>query len=219
MQPRSGEENIRVAIVEDDSEIRDGICALINAVAGFECRSAYSAMEEALTGIAADPPDVALIDLDLPRMSGIDGIRELRKQSPAVCPLVLTVHSENDRLVQALCNGANGYLLKNTPPERLLGAIKEAAAGGSPMSPEIARSVVELFRKVQQPAESSSGLNPHEKRILQHLVDGESFRSVAARLGVTVHTVAYHVRGIYEKLHVHSRSDAVAKALRAGILK
>ena len=208
-----------MAIVEDDGEIREGLCALINGTAGFSCRGSFSAMEPALAGIAADPPDVALIDLDLPGMSGIDGIRELRKRSPTVSPLVLTVHSENDRLVQALCNGANGYLLKNTPPARLLEAIKESVSGGSPMSPEIARSVVELFRRFQQEPESSFDLNPHEKRILQFMADGESFRSVAARLSVTVHTVSYHVRGIYEKLHVHSRSDAVAKALRSGLLK
>jgi DNA-binding NarL/FixJ family response regulator len=214
-----GEQTIRVAIVEDDGEIREGLCALINGTAGFSCRGSFSAMEPALAGIAADPPDVALIDLDLPGMSGIDGIRELRKRSPTVSPLVLTVHSENDRLVQALCNGANGYLLKNTPPARLLEAIKESVSGGSPMSPEIARSVVELFRRFQQEPESSFDLNPHEKRILQFMADGESFRSVAGRLSVTVHTVSYHVRGIYEKLHVHSRSDAVAKALRSGLLK
>ena len=148
-------ETIKVAIVEDDGEIREGLAALISGTAGFACHGSYSAMEPALAGIPAELPDVALIDLDLPKMSGLEGIRELRKRCPTVSPLVLTVHSENDRLVQALCNGANGYLLKNTPPARLLDAIKESASGGSPMSPEIARSVVELFRKFQPSPESN----------------------------------------------------------------
>jgi len=217
MQPLP--EILRVAVVEDDREIRDGLCALIDGTAGFACTGAYPTMEQALEGIAANPPHVALIDLDLPKMSGIEGIRELRRQSPGVSPLVLTVHDENDRLVQALCNGANGYLLKSTPAARLLEAIRESAAGGAPMSPEIARSVVEVFRKVQPPPASEHDLSPHERRILQFLADGESFRAVASRLGVTLHAVSYHVRAIYEKLHVHSRSDAVAKALRAGLLK
>jgi DNA-binding NarL/FixJ family response regulator len=210
---------IRVVIVEDDRDIRDGLCALINGTSGFTCRGAYSTMERALERAAADAPNVALIDLDLPKMSGIEGIRELGARFPSISPLVLTVHDENDRLVQALCSGATGYLLKNTPPVRLLDAIRESAGGGSPMSPEIARQVVGLFRKIQPPPEATHELSAHQRRILQYLADGESYRTVAERLGVTVHTVSYHVRGIYEKLHVHSRSDAVAKALRSGILK
>jgi DNA-binding NarL/FixJ family response regulator len=143
----------------------------------------------------------------------------LRDRWPSMTLMVLTVHDENDRIMGALCNGADGYLLKNTPPARLLEAIREAALGGSPMSPEIARQVVMLFRKVKPPAESTHQLTPHEFRILQLLVEGENYKSSAVRLGVSPNTVAYHVRKVYSKLHVHSRSEAVSKALRSGLLR
>ena len=218
---RAGAEtHIKVAIVEDQSDILHGLSALIQGTRGFVCMGAYTTMEAALDRIAMGAiPDVALLDIDLPNMNGVDGVKILRQRWPSISPLMLTIHDDNDRIMDALCNGADGYLLKSTAPARLLEAIQEASFGGSPMSPEIARQVVELFRRVQPPRQADYQLTPHEMRILQMLVGGANYKSAAAKLGVSVNTVSYHVRHIYEKLHVHSRSEAVTKALRSGLFR
>jgi DNA-binding NarL/FixJ family response regulator len=192
---------------------------LIGGTAGFRCTGAYYSMETALREIPEAPPDIALIDIDLPGMSGIEGIRCLRAEWPQVFPLVLTVHDDDDRVLDALCAGANGYLLKNTPPVRLLDCIRDAANGGAPMSPEVARRVIDVFRQIRPPANAEYQLTPHESRILKLLVEGENYKTAAAKLDITVNTISYHVRRIYEKLQVHSRTEAVAKALRSGMFK
>lgn len=166
-----------------------------------------------------DPlPDVMLIDLGLPGMSGIEGIGLLRKRFPEMALLVLTVYEDNDRVFQALCAGATGYLLKNTPPARLLEGLREAVEGGSPMSPEIARQVVELFRKFRPPERAQYDLTPHELRLLKLLVEGHSYKSAAVKLNVTINTIAFHIQNIYGKLQVHSKSEAVARALNENLL-
>jgi DNA-binding NarL/FixJ family response regulator len=208
----------RVWIVEDQTEIRNSLTALIAGSPGFHCAGSFGSMEGAL-GQSAEPPHVALVDIGLPGLSGIEGIRRIRERWPLVSPLVLTVYDDDDRILEALCAGANGYLLKNTSPIRLLDAIRESASGGSPMSPEVARRVVELFRRVQPPPQADYQLTPHELRILNLLVRGENYKTAAVKLGVSVNTISYHVRHIYEKLHVHSRSEAVAKALQNGLLR
>jgi DNA-binding NarL/FixJ family response regulator len=157
-----------------------------------------------------------LADIDLPGMSGIEGIGQLTGRWPSLNALMLTVHDDDQRILNALCAGANGYLLKGTAPARLLECLKEAAEGGAPMSPEVARRVVEVFRK-RPPQKAEFDLTPHEMRVLKLLVSGENYKTAAAKMGVTAHAVSFHVRRIYEKLHVHSRSDAVAKALRSGL--
>jgi DNA-binding NarL/FixJ family response regulator len=210
---------ISVAVIEDQRDIRDGLAALIGGTAGFRCTGAYYSMETALREIPEAPPDIALIDIDLPGMSGIEGIRCLRAEWPQVFPLVLTVHDDDDRVLDALCAGANGYLLKNTPPVRLLDCIRDAANGGAPMSPEVARRVIDVFRQIRPPANAEYQLTPHESRILKLLVEGENYKTAAAKLDITVNTISYHVRRIYEKLQVHSRTEAVAKALRSGMFK
>lgn len=214
---------IRVCLVEDQEDIRRGLAELISESEGFSSTGAYRTMErllESLPALDADAmPHVALIDLGLPGMSGIEGIGWLRRDWPSISPLVLTVHDDDARIMDALCAGANGYLLKNTPLPRLLEAIGESAAGGSPMSPTVARRVVELFRKVRPPAKSEHELTPHELRILNMLVAGENYKTTAVKLKVSVNTISYHVRHIYEKLHVHSRTEAVAKALRSGMFR
>ena len=210
---------IRVCVVEDQREIRDGLAALIDATDGFSCDGSFSSMEAALPRIQAIVPDVALIDIDLPGMSGTEGARVLHDRMPTVAALILTIHHDNERILEALCGGAKGYLLKNTPPVRLMEALRDTAGGGSPMSPEIARQVVDLFRQFAPPAKADYRLTPHEARILKMLVNGENYKTVAQALAVSVNTVSYHVRHIYDKLHVHSRSEAVAKALRSGLLK
>ena len=152
-------------------------------------------------------------------MNGIEGIRRIQAAWPDVSPVILTVYDDDERILEALCAGANGYLLKNTPPVRLLAAIQDSASGGAPMSPEVARRVVELFRRVQPPPQADYQLTPHEVRILNMFVRGENYKMAAAKLGVSVNTISYHVRHIYEKLHVHSRSEAVAKALQRGLVR
>jgi len=208
------ERTIRVAIVEDRREIRDGLATIISGTPGFRCTGAYRSMEEALESIDGNLPDVVLNDIGLPGMSGIDGIRILKQRHPALLVLMLTIYDDDDRIFEALCAGASGYLLKKTPPARLLELLREAVAGGAPMSPEVARRVVALFRTFRPPDNTTCGLTPHEIRLLRLFVEGHNYKTAAAELGVTVHTISFHLRSIYEKLQVHSKSEAVVKALR-----
>ena len=208
---------IRVAIVEDLREVREGLARLVEGADGFTCIGAFGSMEEAIPGIDGNLPDVALVDIGLPGMSGIDGIRILKERHPGVQYLVLTVYDDDDRIFEALCAGATGYLLKKTPPARLLESLREAVEGGAPMSPEVARRVITLFQRVRPPARVEYDLTPHESRILKMLVDGHNYKTAAEELDVSVNTVAFHVKRIYEKLEVHSKSEAVAKALKSGL--
>jgi len=171
-------------------------------------------MEEALARINSDLPDVALCDIGLPGMSGIEGMRLLKKQYPQLLLLMLTVYDDDERIFDALCAGACGYLLKKTPPVRLLEGLKEAVTGGSPMSPEVARRVITLFRDIRPPERADYELTPHETRLLKLLVEGHNYKTAALELNVSINTVSFHMRRIYEKLQVHSKSEAVAKALR-----
>jgi DNA-binding NarL/FixJ family response regulator len=214
--PRGGV--IRTAIIEDQREIREGLALLIDGTSGYRCTRTFRSMEDALAGIGAEPPDVALVDIGLPGMSGIEGIRILREKFPDVRLLMLTVYDDDERIFDALCAGASGYLLKKTPPARLLDSLREAVEGGAPMSPEVARRVITLFQRVRPPHRADCELTPHETRILKMLVDGHNYKSAAGELDVSVNTVAFHVKRIYEKLQVHSKSEAVAKALRSGLI-
>jgi DNA-binding NarL/FixJ family response regulator len=209
---------ISVVIVEDDRRVREGLKILLDGTPGFRCLNAWPSMEEALHERWSPLPKLALIDIGLPGMSGIEGARLLRERYPAIPLVVLTVFDDDERIFNALCAGACGYLLKGTPPARLLESIREVVAGGAPMSPEIARRVVTMFRTVR-PEQSDCSLTPHELRILKLLVDGHSYKSAASELGVTFHTIAFHVQNIYEKLQVHSKSEAVAKALRSRLTR
>jgi len=208
------EETIRVAIVEDVRPLRDGFRMLIDGTEGFQCTASFRSMEEALEKIQFEVPNVLLADIGLPGMNGIDGVRRLKQNFPSLTVLMLTVYDDDDRIFDALCAGACGYLLKKTPPARLLECIREAADGGAPMTPEIARRVVRLFRQVRPPERADYNLTPHELRLLKLLVDGHNYKTAAAELKVSVNTVCFHIKQIYEKLQVHSKSEAVAKALR-----
>lgn len=168
---------------------------------------------------AREPPDVALVDIGLPGMSGIEGTHIITRRYPSVQVVILTVYDDDQRIFEALCAGAVGYLLKNTPPGRLVDAIGEVATGGSPVSPEIARRVITLFQKVRPPDDAGHQLTPHETRILKLLVEGHNYKTAAKELHVSVNTISFHVRRIYEKLHVHSKSEAVVKALRGNLLR
>jgi DNA-binding NarL/FixJ family response regulator len=217
--PGAPSPTIRVALVEDRRELREGLAALVTGTEGFTCTGTFRSMEEALPGLAARVPEVLLLDVGLPGMSGIEGIRVLRERLPGLAILMLTVYDDDERIFDALCAGASGYLLKNTPPARLLESVQEAARGGAPMSPEVARRVVALFREFRPPSRAQYDLTPHESRLLAMLVEGHNYKTAAEELGVSVNTVSYHVRHVYEKLQVHSRSEAVAKALRERIVR
>jgi len=210
---------IKAAIVEDQSDIRNGLTMLINGTPGYRCTGSYRSMEEALTGIASTPPDVVLCDIGLPGMSGIDGIRILKERYPALSLLMLTVYDDDDRIFDALCAGASGYLLKRTAPARLLESLREAVSGGAPMSPEVATRVVALFREIRPPERADYELTPHESRLLKLLVDGHNYTTAAEELHVSYNTVKFHMRQIYAKLQVHSKSEAVAKAMRERLVK
>jgi DNA-binding NarL/FixJ family response regulator len=211
---------IGVAVIEDQPDTREGISQLINRTDGFECRHAYASMEAALESIGAGacPPRVALVDIGLPGMNGIDGLRILKERHPRIAPVMLTVYKDDDRIFRAMCAGACGYLLKNTPPARLMEAIREIADGGAVMSPEVAMRVVDLFRKAPVREAGWVGLSPQEVRLLKLFTEGHQNKTAAAELGISIHTVSFHLRSIYEKLHVHTRSEAVARALRDGLI-
>jgi DNA-binding NarL/FixJ family response regulator len=210
---------IRVSIVEDQRQTREGLAALLSGTDGFGVIGSFSSMEEALRGLPCEWPDAVLLDIRLPGMSGIDGVRRLRELRPGLPVLMLTVYGDDEHVFEAICAGARGYLLKDTPPARLLESIREAAGGGAPMSPEIARKVVETFRKVAPPENSQHRLSPRELQILKLLSEGHSYKTAARELAVSLDTIRFHVRNIYDKLHVHSKSEAVVKALRSGLLR
>jgi DNA-binding NarL/FixJ family response regulator len=215
----SGQRVITVAIVEDVRSLREGLGILIEGTPGFHCTGSFRTMEEALEKIRFDLPDVALVDIGLPGMDGIDGVRALKERHPDLALLMLTVYDDDDRIFAALCAGACGYLLKKTPPAALLASLKEAVDGGAPMSPEVARRVVGLFREIRPPERADYKLTPHELRLLKLLVEGHNYKTAAAALGVSFNTICFHIRHIYEKLQVHSKSEAVTKALRNRLIK
>ncbi|MEP6636024.1 MAG: response regulator transcription factor [Acidobacteriota bacterium] len=205
---------IRVAIVEDDRATREGLGMLISGTPGYQCVGTFRSVEDALRRADGLKPDVLLLDIHLPGMLGSDGVGLLQEKYSSVQIIMLTVYAEGDKVFESICNGACGYLLKETPPARLLEAINEAYQGGSPMSPEIARKVVTLFQKTGPPEKFDEHLTPQEMRLLKLLVEGYSYQGAADRLNISVNTIRDYIRSIYEKLHVHSKSEAVGKALR-----
>jgi DNA-binding NarL/FixJ family response regulator len=213
------EKEIRVVLVEDQRRTREGLVALINGSPGMRVVGQYGSGEEALLRARMDNPDVILTDLGLPGMSGIDLVGQLRELLPGVPILVLTVHGEDRHVFDALCTGACGYLLKDVEPARLVASIREMHDGGAPMSPEVARRVVLMFQKFTPPKTEQSQLSAREMDVLQLLAEGHSYKTCADRLFVSHDTIRFHVRNIYECLHVHSKSEAVIKALKSGWIK
>jgi DNA-binding NarL/FixJ family response regulator len=210
---------INVIIVEDNDTIREGLSALISGTEGFRCIATYRDCESLLPHIEDLAPDVLLMDIVLPGMSGIDGVKKIKQITSDLNILMLTIYGENDLVFEALCAGACGYLLKNTQPARLLEAIKEAHEGGSPMSPSIARQVVSLLQQKKLFSESSeSMLTAREREILNALSQGNNYQAIADSLFISVSTVRFHIRNIYQKLHVQTQSEAVATAIRKGLI-
>jgi len=211
---------IKVVVVEDNNPIREGLKILIDGTEGYSCVAGYEDCSSMLKNIKKINPDVLLMDIGLPGMNGIEGIKKVKLQLPELTILVLTVYEENDLVFDALCAGASGYLVKKTPPSKLLEAIKEAFEGGSPMSSHIARKVIDFFQKknTSSPLKNNYVLTPREKEILSGLVEGHNFKAIADSLFISIETVRFHFRNIYKKLHVHSQSEAVAKAIKEGLI-
>jgi DNA-binding NarL/FixJ family response regulator len=205
---------LTVAIIEDERDVRDGLAALIHGTPGFRCAARFRTMEDALRELPREPPDVVLTDINLPGMSGVDGIARLREQFPALPILALTVYDTDDAVFRALCAGASGYLLKTTPPAKLLESIRDVSTGGAPMSPEVARRVVRVFRTFRPAPGANYHLTPQESEALRLLADGHQRKTAAQELGISVNTFSFHLKHVYEKLQVHSKTEAVAKALR-----
>jgi DNA-binding NarL/FixJ family response regulator len=209
----------RVAIVEDQSEIREGLRLIIDDAPAFRCVGTFASLEDALSGLEAGSADVVLMDLGLPGLSGLEGIRLLKQADPKLLLVALTVYEDDNSVFDALCAGASGYLLKKTPPARLIECLRDVASGGAPISPEVASRVIAVFRELRRPPAPDLRLTPHELRILQLLAEGHSYKTAAAALSNSVHTVAFHMKSIYQKLQVHSKSEAVAKGLRHRLVR
>ncbi|GIX50281.1 MAG: DNA-binding response regulator [Limisphaera sp.] len=205
---------IRVAIVDDEAELREQIAEYIDAAEGFRCVRACASGEEALASLPADRPDVVLMDINLGSMDGIECVRRLKPLLPEAQIVMLTVFEDTDRIFRALAAGATGYLLKRLAPPRLLDAIREVHGGGSPMSAPIARKIVTSFQQPPPRPDPAAELSPREREVLEGLAEGRAYKEIADKLGVSIHTVRNYIRRIYEKLHVRSRTEAVAKYLR-----
>ena len=204
---------IRVSIVEDDNQARESLAVLFNGTAGFRCVSTHGSTEDALKKLPLTDCDVVLLDLSLPGASGIECARELKRRRPALLLLVLTVHEDQEKIFESLKAGACGYLLKKTPLAQLVAAIEEIVAGGSPMSPAVARKVTQYFQALPPASGGLAVLTDREREVLDHIARGRANKEIAARLNISQHTVDNHIRAIYEKLQVHNRTEAAAKYL------
>ncbi|HWX20375.1 MAG TPA: response regulator transcription factor [Candidatus Binatia bacterium] len=205
---------IKVALVEDDEGIRAGLAALIHRTTALRLAGDYPDAETALREIPSRPPDVVLMDINLPGINGIECVRQLKVEVPAVQVLMLTVYEDSDSLFNSLKAGASGYLLKRTASAKLLDAIRDVYAGGSPMTPQLARRVVQLFSQPPGTDSPVARLTAGEKEFLQQLATGYAYKEIADRMGISIETVRSYVRAVYDKLHVHSRTEAVVKYLR-----
>jgi DNA-binding NarL/FixJ family response regulator len=210
---------VRVAVVEDDRGFREALAMLLGLTAGFECVGVFASVEQALAAMIAPGPDAILLDVHLPGLPGPEAVPFLKERFPGAQIVMLTVYADESKVFTAICNGACGYLLKDTPPAKLLDAIREAVSGGAPMSPGIARQVVNAFQKAGLPRPSQDEhLTPQEVRLLQFLSDGYSYEGASAQMNISVNTVRNYIRSIYDKLHVHTKSEAVSKALRNRVI-
>lgn len=205
---------IKVAIVDDDEGIRSGLAALIRRAPNFKLAGDYANAETALKEIPRHPPDVVLMDINLPGMKGVECVRQLKSALPAVQFLMLTVYEDSDSLFNSLKAGASGYLLKRTASAKLLEAIRDVHSGGSPMTPQLARRVVQFFLQPAAGISPLAGLTPGEREFLDQLANGYAYKEIADRMKISIDTVRSYVRTVYEKLHVHSRTEAVVKYLR-----
>ena len=205
---------ITVSIVDDEADLRQHIAGYLAAAGNIRCISAYASAAEALTHLPQDKPNVVLMDINLGGMDGVECVRQLTPLMPESQILMLTIFEDTEQIFRALAAGASGYLLKRLSPKKLLEAIQEVRDGGSPMSAPIARKVVQSFKTVSNHGDESVDLSPREKSVLDGLAGGLAYKQIADQLGVSIHTVRNYIRRIYEKLHVCTRTEAVAKFLR-----
>jgi DNA-binding NarL/FixJ family response regulator len=202
---------IRVAIVEDDQRIRNSLKVLLDGSPGFRCVATYGDAESALLDLPRESPDVVLMDINLPKMSGIECVRQLKERIPGILVIMLTVYEDSQKIFHSLQAGAVGYLIKSTVPSQILQAITEVHAGGSPMSAQIARKVVQSFYNPRADHSDTAKLTERELEILDLLAKGYLYKEIADQLSISRETVHNHLRRIYEKLHVRSRTEAVVK--------
>ena len=205
--------NTRIALVEDDNDLRASMVSLLKRTSWIRVVADYADAKSALADIARRKPDVVLMDVNMPEMGGVECVTHLKALLPAVYILMLTVHDDNDSLFNSILAGADGYLLKDTVPSRLLAAIREVCSGGSPMTPQIARRIVQRFRKGEPVSTNVENLTPREMEVLKQLALGNQYKEISANLDISVDGIRFHIRGIYNKLHVHSRTEAVLKYL------
>jgi DNA-binding NarL/FixJ family response regulator len=211
--------NIRVLIFEDNHSLRIGLAQLVNTTSGYQCVGAFEDCSNLLKNVRDTNPDIVLMDIGMPGINGIEAVEMLREKFPNLKILMQTIFEENEKIFQSILAGASGYILKNTPNARFMEAIKETYEGGAPMSPSIATKVLKMV--VHQPAHShlnSFNLSDREKEVLAYLVRGMSYKMVAAACSISIDTVRVHIRSIYEKLHVHSKGEAIAKAIKGNIV-
>jgi DNA-binding NarL/FixJ family response regulator len=204
---------IKVSIIEDDAWIRENLSARIGQAQGFVCSGAYRTGEEAIVQVPAHAPDVILMDINLPKMNGIECVRQLKALIPSAQILMLTVYEDSDKIFNSLLAGASGYLLKRTPQAEILEAIADVHRGNSPMTGHIARKVVQYFNQRGSTDTEVDKLSNREREVLEYLARGSSYKEIAGALTVSIDTVRAHIKGIYGKLHVHSRGEAVARFL------
>ena len=209
---------IRVLIYDDVDQLRESLLMMLDETEGFQVVGAYNNCVGVLDHIKLTKPDIILMDIDMPEMNGIDGVKKIRLENTEVKILMLTVFEDNRNVFEAIKAGANGYLLKKNSFEKLIGYIKEAHNGGAPMSASIATQVLQMFSQFSLPSNVAYNLSDREKQVLQLLVDGNSYKMVAAEMKISIDTVRSHIRNIYEKLHVNSKSEAVAKAIKSRIV-
>lgn len=209
---------VKVTIFEDQRAVREALSLLVEGTYGLELAGAYPDCTDIIRNLKESAPDVVLMDIEMPGISGVEAVRIIRDHFPQVTIIMQTVFEDEDLVFDAICNGASGYLLKNTPPARLMESIFEAHRGGAPMSPSIARKTLNLFQKFLAPYAETRGedyhLSPREKDVLLCLVKGRSYKMIAAECSISFDTVRTHIRNIYHKLHVASMSEAVAKAIK-----
>lgn len=209
---------IRVLIYEDNPQLREGLTMLIDGSDGFNVMASYKNCNNIIPELEAWKPDVILMDIDMPGVNGIEGLKKVREQNQDVKILMLTVFDDNKNVFEALKNGANGYLLKKTPPAKLLEYIGDVASGGAPMTSSIATQVLKMFSEMPQQTNNEYNLSDREKQVLQLLVNGYSYKMIANDMFIAIDTVRSHIKKIYEKLQVNSKSEAVAKAFKDKLL-
>jgi len=204
---------IQVSLVEDDDRTREAWVVLLNGTPGFRCVSAHASAEDAVKSFLYDKADLAVVDLNLPGLSGIELIRRLKKRRPKLLVCIFTVHEDTEKVFESLRAGASGYVLKKTPPAQVLESLTELVAGGAPMSPAIARKVTKFFHSLPDSSSELDRLTDRERDILHHIAQGRADKQIADKLNISFNTVRNHVASIYQKLHVHSRMEAATRYL------